>query len=371
MAQIRKRVLKSGKVSYEVRLHRAGHGEWSKSFEKLADARQWEKEEEASVNRGEYVDQRKKKDTIGQVLSEFAAEYKDRKGHKIGEQERRRLQFLNLDLEKFSVNALDNGMITRYLEGLKDLPIPVNKNRKKIHPLYNGAVTKTYAPSTVRKFYYQLKKCLEWHALKNGYQLDPHLFKSQPVPSSWGGQRERRLNGDEESKLLAAAGAGYKFHIESQNIILFAIETAMRSQEILKARWCDLNVDGRTLNIPKEHVKTKTFRQVPLSKKALSIIEDMKRFREDLGSIEPKGDACIFWQWKDSDHLARHFRRICHRGGLKDLHFHDLRHEATSRFFEKGRLSDMEIMKITGHTQYSTLQRYVQLRPSVLADKMD
>ena len=84
MAQIRKRELKSGKVSYEVRLHRAGFKPKSKSFEKLADARQWEKEVETSVNRSELVDQRKKKDTIGQVLSEFATEYKDRNGNKIG-----------------------------------------------------------------------------------------------------------------------------------------------------------------------------------------------------------------------------------------------------------------------------------------------
>jgi integrase len=73
----------------------------------------------------------------------------------------------------------------------------------------------------------------------------------------------------------------------------------------------------------------------------------------------------------DSNVLAAGFRRICHRASIDNLRFHDLRHEATSRFFEKGRLSDMEIMKITGHTEYSTLERYVKLRPSVLAAKMD
>jgi len=111
-------------------------------------------------------------------------------------------------------------------------------------------------------------------------------------------------------------------------------------------------------------VKTKTFRQVPLSRRAMEILELMRPRKS-------KDADRIFWMWDGSRDLGKHFRRICHRAGVEDLVIHDLRHEATSRFFEKGKLSDMEIMKITGHTQYSTLERYVKLRPSVLADKME
>lgn len=45
-------------------------------------------------------------------------------------------------------------------------------------------------------------------------------------------------------------------------------------------------------------------------------------------------------------------------GYLADLTFHDLRHEATSRFFEGGRFSVMEVAAITGHKTLQMLKRY-------------
>ena len=57
------------------------------------------------------------------------------------------------------------------------------------------------------------------------------------------------------------------------------------------------------------------------------------------------------------------------RAGIKDLHFHDLRHEATSRFFEKG-LNVMEVGAITGHKDLRMLQRYTHLRAEDLAIKL-
>ncbi|MEI8157101.1 MAG: site-specific integrase [Burkholderiales bacterium] len=369
MAQIRRRKLKDGSVTYEVRVHRAGHPALSKSFRVEGEARDWLHATEHSIGKGERVSPKKSKVLLKTLLVDFEDGYRDRHGKPANDLERNRLRTLNLDLGDYAVAALDHTIVQKYIARLLITEVPVRSNRKTIHPLYKGGVTRTYSASTVRKFFYQLKKCLEWHALKNGYQLDSNLFKSQPVPPSWGGQRERRLEGDEEARLMAAAVLGYSFKAESVNVMKFAIETAMRCQEILLARWMDLNVAGRTLNIPKEHVKTKTFRQVPLSSRALAILKDMENYTD--GGKKPVPTDRIFWQWKDSNHMGHHFRRICHRAKVDDLHFHDLRHEATSRFFEKGRLSDMEIMKVTGHTQYSTLQRYVQLRPSALADKMD
>ena len=58
------------------------------------------------------------------------------------------------------------------------------------------------------------------------------------------------------------------------------------------------------------------------------------------------------------------------RAGVKDLRFHDLRHEATSRFFEKG-LIVMEVAAITGHKDLRMLQRYTHLRAEDLARKLE
>ena len=84
------------------------------------------------------------------------------------------------------------------------------------------------------------------------------------------------------------------------------------------------------------------------------------------------GERRIFWQFPDNGQdLAKAFKRLTHRAGLVDFRWHDLRHEATSRLFEKDRLSDVQIAKITGHQSLDTLKGYYHLRPSELAILLD
>ena len=364
MAQIRKRQLKKG-VSYEVRIHRVGQPTLSKSFRQIAEARAWANETESRIDRGQKFNKEANRSLLSDVLDEFNGDFTDPKsGKKIEQREEERLGFLKRDLGEFAVDSLDHELVRKYLAKLLVTEVPPHPNRKQIHKLYNGGQSKNYAASTVRKVYYQLKKVVQWHARRHGYQLDVHLFENQAIPASWDGARSRRLEEEEEVRLYVGARAGYAHKEETVRIIGFALETAMRAQEIILARWSDLNLDVRTLNIPKEHTKTDTARQIPLSNRAVQILNQQLELRN-------AAHTRIFDCWKDSDMLSKHFRRLCHRTNITDLKFHDLRHEATSRFFENGKLNDMEIMKITGHTQYSTLQRYANLRPSQLVSKMD
>ena len=68
--------------------------------------------------------------------------------------------------------------------------------------------------------------------------------------------------------------------------------------------------------------------------------------------------------------LSRQFGRVFDAAGCGDLRFHDLRHEATSRLYERTRLSDLEIAKITGHKSLRMLARYANLRGSDLAARL-
>jgi len=54
---------------------------------------------------------------------------------------------------------------------------------------------------------------------------------------------------------------------------------------------------------------------------------------------------------------------------LRDLRWHDLRHEAASRFFEKG-LHPIEVASLTGHRSIQMLKRYTHLKPESLLDKL-
>ena len=64
------------------------------------------------------------------------------------------------------------------------------------------------------------------------------------------------------------------------------------------------------------------------------------------------------------------FLKLCRKVGIHDLHFHDLRHEATSRVFEKG-LNPVEVATITGHKDTRMLMRYTHLRAEDLVGRME
>jgi integrase len=73
---------------------------------------------------------------------------------------------------------------------------------------------------------------------------------------------------------------------------------------------------------------------------------------------------------KTTSLLSQQFGRVFDAAGCEDLRFHDLRHEATSRLFERTTLSDLEISRITGHKDPRVLRRYSNLRGSDLAAKL-
>jgi integrase len=93
--------------------------------------------------------------------------------------------------------------------------------------------------------------------------------------------------------------------------------------EILQARWQDVSVQSRTL-IP--ITKNGHARTIPLSTRAMAILASLKSEADEDEWLIPLTVNTLKMAWK----------RLTRRAGLNDLHFHDLRHEAVSRFFELG-----------------------------------
>lgn len=136
-------------------------------------------------------------------------------------------------------------------------------------------------------------------------------------------------------------------------IVSFAIETAMRRNEILSLRWEHVrqNADGSYLLLPASITKTKKERVVPLTLRADRILK-----------TQPRNSALVFNTSFETVKTA--YRRAKERVRIKDLRMHDLRHEATSRLFEGTDLRDQEIGAITGHEDSRSLRRYTNLRAS-------
>ena len=104
-----------------------------------------------------------------------------------------------------------------------------------------------------------------------------------------------------------------------------------------------MNLDKRTIHL--EDTKNGSPRTVPLSGRALEILNTMPR--DISGRVFPTNAMALRGLW----------RRACKRANIENLHFHDLRHEAISSFFEMG-LTVPEVAMLSGHRTLSMLMRY-------------
>nr|NDU43940.1 tyrosine-type recombinase/integrase [Acidithiobacillus ferrianus] len=161
--------------------------------------------------------------------------------------------------------------------------------------------------------------------------------------------RDRRLVDNEETRLLDACRDE---NPDILYIVRIAIETAMRRSEICGLQWENVNLARRVAMLP--DTKNGTVRRVPLSSDALEVL-----------SALPRRIDGLVWD-VNADTVTRAFKRCCKRAGIEDLRFHDLRHEATSRLFEKG-LNPMQVAAITGHKTLQMLKRYTHLKAEDLA----
>jgi integrase len=132
----------------------------------------------------------------------------------------------------------------------------------------------------------------------------------------------------------------------------------MRRGEILNMHWRDVSYEKRTLRVP--ITKNGHARTIPLSSRALALLRTLSDART-LGTerILPVTENAAKMAWK----------RLAKRARLEDLRFHDLRHEAISRFFEKG-LNVPEVALISGHRDPRMLFRYTHPRAEDVAAKL-
>lgn len=164
--------------------------------------------------------------------------------------------------------------------------------------------------------------------------------------------RDRRLVDDEESRLLPACRL---VNPELESIVIIAIETAMRQGEILGLTWDKVNLSQRTVKL--EETKNGSRRIVPLSSVACKVFADLsRRIDGRVWNYGQEGVKCAF-------------PAACRRAGIEGLRFHDLRHEATSRLFEKG-FNPVEVSSITGHKTLEMLKRYTHLKAEDLAKRL-
>ncbi len=206
-------------------------------------------------------------------------------------------------------------------------------------------------PATIRRELSLLRRVV--HVARSEWDMpmmdNPLDRVSRPEPPQG---RERRLAHGELERLEIALQRTRNRLLGP--MVLFAIETAMRRGEILALRWRDISIASRTAHLPL--TKNGRARTVPLTDRAIDILSALDRRDE---RIFPTSETAVRQGWV----------RLTARAGLTDLHFHDLRHEALSRFAELG-LSVPELSVISGHRDPRMLFRYTHIRPAELAKKL-
>jgi integrase len=240
------------------------------------------------------------------------------------------------------------------------------------------------APSTIRHRHGALARCFDWmvrkHAdvmvqnplrlLKRGFATytdgDGEILAKSGKAAKADTERDRRLLPDEEEEILKVLVG------EERTLFLLALETAMRMRECYTVDVSQINLAKRTIHL--ERSKNGGNRQVPLSSVACTLLKDyVKANRAAIDSR--KGRLFSYWNRdlsvreldRTTAQVSRVFREAFARAAVFDFHFHDVRHEATWRLYERTQLSDVLIAKITGHRDIRMLRRYASLRGSDLA----
>ena len=207
------------------------------------------------------------------------------------------------------------------------------------------------SPASVTRELNLLSRAISLAISELGVRLANNPAKAVSRPSG-SKSRDRRPH---KTELAALRKAADRDSPALNPIIDLAIETGMRQGELFSLKIEDLDRQSSVVYL--ETTKNGDSRYVPLSPRALAAFDALAGSRDS---------GALITQWSTQSGLRQSWRRACIAAGVSNLRFHDLRHEAASRFFELG-LNQIQVASITGHKTLQVLKRYTHLRPQDLA----
>ena len=311
---------------YHVRIRKTGFPTQCNSFSLKKDAERWVREIER-LNENGY--QFGCSETVSDLLDRYLKEVTPQKRC--------------AKIERYRIRNLQSSALAS---------IALDKLRPQHIAAYRDERLKDVAPSTCIWDLSILSHAISTAIRDWGYALATNPVEKVRKPVRETG-RNRRLKTGEQQDLLDACRCSDNLYLAP--LVEFAIETGMRRGELLSTRWSDVHIEESYIHLPM--TKNGSSRDVPLSNRAKNILSELPKGRS--GVVFPIHFEAFKGLWK----------RACKRASIEDLHFHDLRHEATTRFFEKG-LNVMEVAAITGHKDLRMLQRYTHLRATEIAKRL-
>ncbi len=316
MATIRRR----GSM-YQVQVRRAGH-KLSKTFSTRQDAQQWARLHERRVDLGEALV------LTAPPLIDVVERYRTEVA-------------VSMRREENCVGLLAVMLREKWMH------LPMHQIPASCLAQYRDRRLAACSTETVRRELGLLQTILRYAHREWSMPMADALIQVRKPAA--GRHRTRRIAPGEMRLLLAALDP--KFH----GLVLFALETGLRRGELVRLEPTDIDLASSLLVV--REAKNGYPRTIPLTPVAVAILQSL-----------PCREGHRIFEWSPRAIQMRWYRAV-RRAGIEDLHFHDLRHEAVSRFFEAG-LSIPEVALISGHRDPRMLFRYTHLRPEDVAKKL-
>ena len=321
---------------WQARVQRKDQPSVAKSFSSKSDALKWARSVESQLDLG-VLSAKQTMPRLMLIVGRYVEEVTPTKKGKSQERYRAN-QFRNTKLADMQLDKITGKVVAQYRDSRL---LEVSPNTVRLELAFLSVV------------FEQCRK--EW-----GFAVsNPVRQIRMPKP---GKPRQRRLEAGEEEALLQAcmkSGAHYL-----QTFVILAIETGMRFGELAGVAWANVNLDKRTIFLP--DTKNGSPRTVPLSTRALNAIQTQPRSIDGrLFSAKPGSIRSAFLIALTKAQATQPESKSF----LRELRFHDLRHEAVTRLFEKG-LNPIEVGMVSGHKTLSMLQRYTHLRSKDLIAKL-
>ena len=296
--------------------------------------------------RGTYVDRgRYERIALGDALDRYLAEISSAKRPSTAASDRCRARVLKEYLGRYTLLSLTPEIISCF----RDDRLSEGKSRSSVR-LELSLLSHLFT--------------VAMHEWRLGLVQNPVALVRKPRPAPG---RNRRLGPSEENRLLEACDSHSNPLLGW--LVRLALHTGMRQGEILSLTRDQVNLERRIVRLTE--TKNGGARTVPLNRAATTVLESALAY-----GARPIDTPLIFFGERGRDGRRRSYcfhqawSHALRRAEITGLRFHDLRHEAVSRFVEAG-LSDQEVAAISGHRSMQTLKRYTHLRAEALVVKLD
>jgi len=247
--------------------------------------------------------------------------------------------------EYYQVKKYFIKVVPEWFKQLKLYQIDLQKTEK----LQNYWIQKEYSKATCNRYLSILKasmtKAYEWNMITE--ETLKAIRKAKPLKGE--NKRLRYLTEEEINSLLQNCGT----HLYP--IVFTALNTGMRKSEILNLKWS--NIDLKNSLILLEKTKNGERREIPINEPLKHLLKQLftsRRLDTDYVFVNPQTGKPY------TRDLKRSFHTVLKKTGIRDFHFHDLRHTFASHLVMNG-VDLKTVQELLGHKNIKMTLRYAHL----------